>query len=110
MRLRRRMKLDMRAQKYDERAYTNVTYARKNMISARVYIECICARKVVGYVHAQKYDERAQKHDGRARINMMYLRAPKYDGRARVTMMYLRAPKYDGRAYKHDVCARAKIW
>ena len=93
MRLRRRMKLDMRAQKYDERAYTNVTYARKNMISARVYIECICARKVVGYVRAQKYDERAQKHDGRVRIDMMYLCAP----------------KYGGRAYKYDVFAHAKI-
>ena len=94
MRLRRRMKLDMRGQKlYDERAYTNVTYARKNMIIARVYIECICARKVVGYVLVQKYDECAQKHDGRARIDMMYLRAP----------------KYDERAYKYDVCARAKI-
>ena len=85
--------LDMRAQKYDERAYTNVTYARKHMISVRVYIEFICVRKVVGYVRAQKYDECAQKHDGCARINMMYLCAP----------------KYDGRAYKYDVCARAKI-
>ena len=57
------------------------------MISVRLYVECMCACKIVWYVRAPKYDERAQKHDGRARINMMYMRAPKYDKCMRMNML-----------------------